>query len=199
MAGGFCLNDWLRREGLLVLKAEPTGPTKFDEQLVDFGRTRAWAWGGYYGRVFLNLAGREPAGQVPAADYERVLEDLAHRLEAAVGPDGQLLGNRVLRPRDLGAAPQGDYPDLLVYLGELAWRAIGSVGNPDVFTRENDTGQDDANHDFDGVFIYHGPAGGRGQRAGLRLVDVGPTILDLFGLTPPPDAAGRPIPLGGAE
>ncbi|HEY3354258.1 MAG TPA: alkaline phosphatase family protein [Polyangia bacterium] len=197
MEGGFCLNDWLRREGLLALREEPRGPTPFAEENVDWGRTRAWAWGGYYGRVFVNLAGREPEGQVPAAAAERFALELAARLTAVAGPDGRPLGNRVLRPHDLGAgAPAGDYPDLLVYCGDLGWRALGSVGNPGLFTAENDTGADDANHDPEGVFVYSGPAGGRGERSGLRLVDVGPTILELFGLPTPPDAAGRPIPLG---
>ncbi len=53
--GGICVNDWLRREGYLVLKSDPppgTPPGKCD---IDWSRTRAWGEGGYYARIFLNV------------------------------------------------------------------------------------------------------------------------------------------------
>jgi predicted AlkP superfamily phosphohydrolase/phosphomutase len=53
LEGGFCVNEWLRREGLLALKEPPAGVTPFRPELVDWSRTRAWSEGGYYARVFL--------------------------------------------------------------------------------------------------------------------------------------------------
>ena len=64
MDGGICVNEWLRREGYLSLKEEPAGPTRFTPDLVDWERTVAWGEGGYYCRLFLNVAGREPEGTV---------------------------------------------------------------------------------------------------------------------------------------
>src|SRR5215467_13961556 len=49
--GGFCVNEWLRREGLLRLKELPPKPTPFSNSLVDWSRTRVWSEGGYYARV----------------------------------------------------------------------------------------------------------------------------------------------------
>jgi predicted AlkP superfamily phosphohydrolase/phosphomutase len=62
LEGGFCVNEWLRREGLLVLKEHVTKPTPFSSSLVDWKRTRVWSEGGYYARVFFNVEGREPEG-----------------------------------------------------------------------------------------------------------------------------------------
>jgi predicted AlkP superfamily phosphohydrolase/phosphomutase len=92
---------------------------------------------------------------------------------------------------------RGDYPDLLVYFGDLDFRAIGTVGNPSLYTQSNDTGPDDANHDPDGVLIYRPPGGHKapGERHNLRLVDIAPTVLGLFGLAPNEGGAGQRMPL----
>lgn len=203
MHGGFCINDWLREQGLLTLTSQPAGQTKFKESMVDWSRTKVWAWGGYYARIFVNLEGREPQGQVPAADYEAFLAELTERLMTLDGPDGEPMGNRVMRPKDLSpdGTAAGDWPDLMVYFGDLAYRSIGSVGNDHegFFVFSNDTGPDDANHDHDGIFVHarvrdvRAGRPGPGERQGLRLVDVGPTIVASFGVETPADAAGQPM------
>jgi predicted AlkP superfamily phosphohydrolase/phosphomutase len=64
MDGGICINEWLRREGYLVLKEEPvregSRPIPFEKVEVDWEQTTAWGAGGYYARIFLNVQGREP-------------------------------------------------------------------------------------------------------------------------------------------
>ena len=199
MEGGFCVNDWLRQQGLLTLKEPPKEPTRFDESLVDWSATKAWAWGGYYARIFINLEGREPQGRVPAHRYEELLSEISSKLQL-VRRDGEEapLGNRVLRPREMApdGQPAGDPPDLMLYPGNLRYRAVGSVGNSGVFVEENDTGPDDANHAQEGIFIYRGPgAPGRGPRDTLRLIDIAPTVLQLFGLEAPDDVTGHPMDL----
>jgi predicted AlkP superfamily phosphohydrolase/phosphomutase len=62
MDGGICVNEWLRREGYLVLHDEPEEPARLTPEMVDWSRTIAWGEGGYYCRLFLNVAGREPGG-----------------------------------------------------------------------------------------------------------------------------------------
>ena len=68
IVGAICINEWLMREGYLTLKEKPQGRTKFSTKLVDWSRTKAWGEGGYYSRIFMNVAGREPQGTIPAAD-----------------------------------------------------------------------------------------------------------------------------------
>ena len=199
MVGGLCVNDWLIQNGHLTLKQPAEGVTRFSEELIDWSKTKAWAWGGYYARIFLNVEGREPEGIIPADQYEATLAELTDKLKAITTAEGEPMGNRVELPRDLVASgdPNGDWPDMMLFPGDLDWRAIGSVGNPELHVYENDTGPDDANHDWDGIFLYKGPAAEprKGLAEGLRLVDVGPTILNIFGLEPPADAEGRPMQL----
>lgn len=186
LMGGVCINEWLRRAGDLTLTAVPDRPTALDQLMgaIDWSRTTAWGAGGYYGRIFLNVRGREPQGIIPPADYERVRQDLAERLRAMAGPDGAPLGNRVFTPQQIYRAVRGVAPDLIVYFGDLAWRAMGQVGGGELFTAENDTGPDDANHAQHGLVVITDPAHpGHGRTlAGAQIYDILPTLLARFGL-----------------
>ncbi|MGI8606828.1 MAG: alkaline phosphatase family protein, partial [Gaiellaceae bacterium] len=173
--GGICINEWLRKEGYLVLKEEPVGPVPLKPELVDWARTTAWGEGGYYCRLFLNVEGREPEGLIPAADYERVREELKEKLEALGDDQGSPIGTVAHRPEDLYAERRGVAPDLLVYFGDLYWRSVGQVGTGTVHVFENDTGPDDANHAHEGLYVLvgEGVEPGRGSERDLR--DVAPT------------------------
>jgi predicted AlkP superfamily phosphohydrolase/phosphomutase len=99
MVGGVCFNDWLLQEGYLALSEQSAGRTPIAEAPIDWSRTMAWGDGGYYGRLFLNVAGREPQGIVEQARYEEVRDELVRKLEGMKGPDGGPLGTRVIKPR----------------------------------------------------------------------------------------------------
>jgi predicted AlkP superfamily phosphohydrolase/phosphomutase len=183
MMGGICFNDWLLENGYLALTDEVSEQTPIAKAPIDWSRTVAWGDGGYYGRLFLNVAGREPQGVVEPARYEEVRDELVTKLEAMSGPDGAPLGTKVLKPQGVYPEVRGVAPDLLVYFGDLAWRSVGAVGTGSVYTYENDVGPDGANHDRNGVFVMKGAPGQPiGAVEGLNLVDVGPTILSLFGV-----------------
>jgi len=166
LRGAFCINDWLIEKGWLVLRQPPRAERPFDESLVDWSRTRAWAWGGHHGRVFVNLKGREPAGLVNPDEYERFLDEITSELGS---------GHRVLRLHG-----EGDYPDLIVYAGDLDLRCIGSVGHGEVIVAGNDTGDDRANHAMEGVLLYRGPALS-GRVHGMRGIDVAGLVMGWFG------------------
>ena len=197
MHGGIALNEWLIRNGWLVLKSDPPRMlTPFEKVEVDWAKTRAWGSGGYYGRVFLNVAGREPQGIIPQADYERVRDELARALESIPAPDGRDIGTVAFRPEKIYKEVKGIPPDLVVYFGNLDWRAVGSLGLGDIYTFENDTGPDDANHAQQGLFILHDPAreaNGDGKRMSAQIMDIAPTVLDLMGLPVPRDMNGNVI------
>jgi predicted AlkP superfamily phosphohydrolase/phosphomutase len=198
LMGGVSLNSWLLSEGYLVLKeALPEGRAlSLDEAQVDWSRTRAWGAGGYYGRVFLNVRGREPEGCIAPAAYERERSELAERLRSMVGPADSLLGNRVFLPQQLYRNVRGIAPDLVVYLGDLAWRAVGTLGGS-LYTRENDTGPDDANHAQYGMMIFSDPQQpGHGRSIeGAQIYDVLPTLLNRYSIAAPDGLRGKVLDL----
>ena len=192
MLGGVCINDWLMHEGYLKMTEELDAVIRIAKAPIDWSRTVAWGDGGYYGRLFLNVKGREPQGVVEPERYEEVRDELIAALEAQLGPDGERLGTRVFKPEDVYFEVRGVAPDLIVYFGDLDWRSVGTVGNPSVFTHENDTGPDGANHDRTGIFVMTGAPGQPvGQVEGLNLIDVGPTIMKMFDIQTPEGAVGK--------
>jgi predicted AlkP superfamily phosphohydrolase/phosphomutase len=189
--GGVCINEWLRCNGYLTLKREPAQPAPLDPSLVDWERTVAWGEGGYYCRLFMNVEGREPSGVVPAVEYESVRAALKAGLETIGDEWGRPNGTVAHRPEDLYPACNGIPPDLLVYFGGLRWRSIGRVGTGALHLLHNDTGPDDANHAFEGLYIIvgHGVPPGRGPDRSL--LDVAPTILTALGEPVPSGMEGR--------
>jgi predicted AlkP superfamily phosphohydrolase/phosphomutase len=185
--GGVCINEWLIEQGYLALKEYPSSAISIDKAAIDWSRTRAWGDGGYYGRVFLNVRGREPQGTIPPEEVDGFLETLRAGLEALVP------ATRACRPQDLYREARGCPPDLIVYFGDLAWRSVGSVGGRSVYTYDNDTGPDEANHHWHGICISPWINGHTGEQAEpVRIFDVGPTILERFGVNVPEGIVGRP-------
>ena len=182
MRGGVCLNVWLQRLGYQALTPDAPPATRFDPAYIDWSRTRAWAWGGYCGRVFVNLQGREPQGVVPPDQLPALLDALADDLAQIPGPGGDPLPTEVHRPADLYPGPRrGLPPDLMVYLGGLSWRAIDALTPDTLHVTENDTGPDAANHDWDGLLIASGPGVPRqGPVQGARLEEIAGWIERLL-------------------
>jgi predicted AlkP superfamily phosphohydrolase/phosphomutase len=194
MDGGIRVNEWLRREGLLATLREPTGRCSLTDVGVDWERTTAWGDGGYYARIFLNVKGREPQGTIDPADYERVRDELAERLEAIPDDNGDPIATKVYRPEEVYDQVNGVAPDLIVHFGDLYWRSVGTIGGDEgVYTFDNDTGPDDANHAQDGMLIMAGPEIAPGQRDGMHLLDVAPTVLSLLGMDVPQTMRGQSL------
>ena len=184
--GGFCVNEWLRREGLLTLRDAPDRPVPFSPGNVDWSRTRAWSEGGYYARVFFNVAGREPQGTIAPDEYEAFAREMTARFEALEDDRGRPMGTRVFRPRQVYRTVRNIAPDLIVHFGDLYWRSIGGVGYSQLHVQENDTGPDDCNHAQFGMFVLAAPGlAMRGEVSGMHLLDIAPTLLDLNGLEIP--------------
>lgn len=193
LMGGFRLNEWLRRSGDLVLEHEPVEERPLEDVPVNWSRTSAWGAGGYYGRVFLNVRGREPHGTIAPAAYNRARAELAERLAALPGPDGASLGNRVFVPQQIYRRVRGIAPDLIVYFGDLAWRSVGTVGgDAGLYVQDNDTGPDDANHAQHGLLIFHDPQqpGGGRVLGNLSIYDILPTLLARYDIAAPEGLRG---------
>jgi len=127
MEGGFCFNDWLIQQGYLTLKEPLKQPKMLKNSDIDFTKTKVWGSGGYYGRLFINVIGREPTGVIPQSEYEAFRSEIKERLESVPDHTGKSMGNRAFRPQDIYTEVNGVAPDLIVYFGDLAWRGTGPV------------------------------------------------------------------------
>jgi predicted AlkP superfamily phosphohydrolase/phosphomutase len=196
MRGAFCVNEWLIQEGYLVLKEKPQEVVDLDKVAVDWSKTKAWAWGGYYARVFFNVKGREAEGIIAPQDFDRERNELTKKLMEIRDPNGRLMDTRVYRPEDLYPVSVGDKPDLMVYFDDLYWRSAGTLGHGTLYLPENDTGPDDACHAQYGIFILHDPEVTQvGQIPDVKILDIAPTLLQRMGVPIPADMEGKPLKL----
>ena len=193
MDGGICVNEWLRREGYLVLSEEPTEPTRLTPDLIDWSRTVAWGEGGYYCRLFLNVAGREPEGIVAPGRLRaraRRAEGEARGARRRPGPadrHGRAPGRGSVR----GGARDRARPPRLLRRPLLAKCRVGR--HRDRARVRERHGPDDANHAHEGLYLLvaDGVPAGRGpQRA---LPDIAPTLLELLDEPVPAEMEGQSI------
>jgi predicted AlkP superfamily phosphohydrolase/phosphomutase len=186
MKGGFCVNQWLEKEGYLTFKNRPSSVTDIEKAEIDWTKTRAWGWGGYYARIFFNVKGREAQGIIEPSSYEKEKKRLAEKILEIEDREGNAMGNQVFEPESLYHGAIGDMPDLMVYFGNLDWRSAGTVGHEGLYLSENDTGPDDSVHSMDGVMMVYDPRRDLGAREirGADARHIAPILLRALGLDP---------------
>ncbi len=196
---GVNLNAWLRQEGYLALKDGVDGSSEWLRD-VDWEKTRAYALG--LTGMFLNLKGREAHGIVePGAEAASLKAELVRKLSGLKDEEtGQTGITELFDTATLYAGPYlENAPDLLAGYNRgyrVSWDcATGMVAGP-VF--EDNVKAWSGDHSIDprlvpGVFFCSRPI----ESDDPALVDVAPTALALFGITPPAYMDGQPL-MGGA-
>jgi predicted AlkP superfamily phosphohydrolase/phosphomutase len=192
LLGELALNEWLIAQGDLVLQSAPSGPSRLEQCAIDWERTRAWADDA--GAIYLNVAGREPLGAIPAEQAEQARRELAERLRALVDKNGaQALD--VYRPEVFYAATQGVAPDLIVACAQPGWRTTAIVGRGSVWADSRAAELDAAYELPHGFLVIYDPRNlGGGRRLNeATIYDVVPTLLTLLGQPVPPRLHGQVI------
>jgi predicted AlkP superfamily phosphohydrolase/phosphomutase len=191
---GVNLNTWLKEQGYLVLKeGAETSPDWFAQ--VDWERTKAFTLG--LTGLFINRKGREAHGQVEKAELDALCRELKRKLEALSDPQsGEPVIREVFLTRDIHKGPYADAaPELLIGYHKgyrHSWDcATGSV-SCEVFTDNTKSWSGD--HCVDprlvpGVLFCNRQV----LNANPRLIDIAPTVLDLFGLEVPGYMQGQDL------
>ena len=117
--GLISVNMALEKLGLLKFKKKPKCGTRINDAEVDWSKTYAWGWGGYYARIFLNVEGREAEGIIKKEDYDELREEIANKIKTITDNKGKKMNTQVYKPEDLYPIIRGDAPDLIVY---FAWQ-----------------------------------------------------------------------------
>lgn len=186
--GSFCLNQWLIENNYLVLKDPLLKKDSLEKEDIDWPKTKAWAKAGYYGRIFFNIAGREPEGAISKSDVAEFEKEIKDKLSKINGVE-----NEVLSTKEIYKETKNIPPDLLFYCGKLDYRVNESVGNADLFEGKYDSGSDNANHDFCGIVIISNKSKGDANLKEYSICDIAPTILEYFNLKPEDNLAGKKI------
>ena len=79
---------------------KPSTTIPFSKAKIDWSKTKAWGDGGYYARIFLNVAGREPEGTISKNDYEKVRDELIAGLKSISDENGRPIGTMVFVQRN---------------------------------------------------------------------------------------------------
>jgi predicted AlkP superfamily phosphohydrolase/phosphomutase len=192
--GGFCVNEWLVREGLLVLNEYPKVATPLSQLDIDWKKTKVWSDEGCCARLFFNVKGREPSGTIEENDYQQFRDEIKAELEAALDDKCHGIGAQAFKPEETYRRVSNVAPDLVVYFGGLHWRAIGGVGYPGTCTPESDAGTDGCNQAQFGGFMLAGPSLPLyGEVQGAHVLDMSPTLLNLGGYDIPSAMQGKSL------
>jgi len=164
-------------------------------KLVDWSHSRAYGLG--LNGIYLNLKGRERDGIVDPADRDALLREISEKLLAVRDPaDGKPVIKRVYRADEVYAGPYAaSAPDLIVgyYRGYRASWATTQGDLEEQVLSDNDSAWS-ADHciaadEVPGVLFSNRPI----DREDPALVDLAPTILNVFGMATPPEMTGRSV------
>ena len=198
---GVNLNRWLYEQGFLAVHGdEPAGSDMLGD--VDWARTRAYAVG--FGGVYLNLAGREAQGIVqPGEEAEQVKEAIRTGLRALVDKtEGVRPVRQVYDAREVYSGPYvPDAPDLIVGFRpghRVGWVSVtGGIGEKVI---EDNTRPWSGDHNFNPPDVPGMLFADRAIAAeDPSIMDIGPTVLDLFGVPVPAWCDGRSLMPAGSQ
>jgi predicted AlkP superfamily phosphohydrolase/phosphomutase len=188
---GVNLNGWLVEQGLLRVRKD-TAPGEY-LSAIDWEQTQAYALG--LSGIYINLAGRERGGIVSAADAPALKRRIIDGLCALRDGDTPVI-RRVV---DVAAEWKGPYrnggPDLLPGYENgyrVSWDCAKGAVRDELFEDNVKCWSGDHCVDseivpgvlFTNLSLHPDPAG---------LIDIGPTVLDLFGVEVPAYMTGRSL------
>jgi predicted AlkP superfamily phosphohydrolase/phosphomutase len=194
---GIDLNRWLEENGYLKVD----DARRHDQYLagVDWSRTRAFAIG--LTGIFLNIKDKYAQGIVtPGDEADALCEEIAQRLAALIDPQN---GTKAIKhvyqaPKVYRGPYKEQAPDLIVGYERgyrVSWEAAVGRTTREIFHANTKAWSGD--HCVDpsvvpGVLFANRPV----ETENPRLLDIGPTVLDLFGVPVPDYMDGKPLVVG---
>lgn len=192
---GINLNSWLLENGYLKLKEGADGSAEWLRD-VDWSQTKAYSVG--MTGMFLNMKDREGEGIVaPGEEAEAVKAEIIEKLSGLVDDErGDVSITEVFDTRKIYSGPYiGNAPDMIIGYNEgyrVSWDGATGVCSGPVFTDNTKAWSGD--HGIDprqvpGVlFMSHGI-----DADDPAIIDLAPTVLRLFGITPPAHMDGKEL------
>ena len=186
------LNAWLYQNGYLALK-EGAKPGRDYFQDIDWSKTKVFGVG--LSGLYINRKGREVNGIVEADEAEKLKVEIAEKLEQLCDPlDGARTISKVYdTARHYNGVYAKDAPDLIIgYLPgyRVSWDSVTGTVENEIFSDNMKAWSGDHHVDpvmIPGIFFTN-------QRWSLKsphIVDLAPTVLDLFAVPVPKYMEGK--------
>jgi predicted AlkP superfamily phosphohydrolase/phosphomutase len=163
LKGSFCINEWLKQTGFLKLQ-QPQSSGKIVTENINWAESSIWAEGGYVGKLFFNLAGREKYGFCRTDQLKKQLNEQLKLLQKKTG-----LKIEIIYPEKIYKRCAKIAPDAFILIDELNYRCAAGLHEGELLIPGNDTGPDAVNHDFQAIAA---------SNVKLKLVS---SIQDIYG------------------
>ena len=195
-ARGVNLNTWALENGYMAAEGGAAGEYLHG---VDWSRTKLYQLG--LSGIYLNRKGREAKGVLTSEEYRALKREIKGKLEGLVDPDtGEAAITSVYDPEDVMDGPYVENaPDLIIGYNvgyRASWDAAVGKSGPTVV--EDNVKSWSGDHCVDYKLV---PGVLFANRKILKddpgLIDLGPSILELFGVRVPGYMRGRSVFRGG--
>jgi predicted AlkP superfamily phosphohydrolase/phosphomutase len=192
---GFNLNSWLYKNGYLSLKENKKESEEWFSD-VDWAQSKAYGLG--LGGMYVNEKGREAQGTVNSGEESQSLKkEIIQKLNEL--KDDGYGENPINKVFDRNELPPGPYlencPDLIIGYNEgyrVSWDSVTGKVNSTLF--EDNTKAWSGDHCIDprivpGIFFSTHKV----NTSSPSIVDIAPTVLELFGIKIPAHMDGRSL------
>ncbi|MEE9296779.1 MAG: alkaline phosphatase family protein, partial [Phycisphaerae bacterium] len=196
---GIDLNVWLEQNGYLKLKADGRGKKYLAG--VDWSQTRAYGLG--LAGIWLNIKGREECGIVEPDEADGLRAELCEKLTGLRDSgSGEVAIRRALDSRKIYHGPyKEEAPDIIIGYNKgfrVSWEA--AIGQPTKQVFHDNTKAWSGDHSIDpqlvpGVLFCNRKIATKHP----HLIDIGATVLDMFGVDMPPNIDGRALKVAEAD
>jgi predicted AlkP superfamily phosphohydrolase/phosphomutase len=196
---GIDLNVWLEENGYLTLQEGGRGKKYLTG--VDWSKTKAFALG--LAGIWLNVKGREGQGIVEPSDADALRDEICEKLSGLRDEaHDEVAVNKAFNTRKIYRGPyKEEAPDILVGYNDgyrVSWEAAVGEITDQVFHDNMKAWSGD--HCIDprivpGVLFCNRKI----KSEQPRLMDIGPTALDLFGVKVPESMDGKPLEVADAN
>lgn len=199
------LNTWLVKNGYMTLSSEKGKEYKLEDLFgrgefwpnVDWQRTKAYALG--LGCIYINLKGREIYGKVkPGDECDGLKEEIVTKLKKLKDP---ITGRKVIvdvykRENIYKGEYLKEAPDLVVGFNEgyrVSWQtALGGIPAEIIVENKSNWSGDHCSLDpsiTKGIFLSNK----KFARESPSIIDIAPTVLEIFDLPIPEEMDGESI------
>ena len=165
---------------------------------IDWARTKAYSYG-YHGQLFLNVKGREAEGVVePGEDYANRRAAIKHALEQLVDPEDKqpVVSNIILQEDAFNGPYAANGPDLVIVMRDLAYitRHGYEFSGKQGYIFNTPASHESGSHRHNGMVFLHGSGfASRPSLTNCSILDLAPTIMQLFGLRVPEQMEGAAL------